>query len=116
MEARPHAARVRRCRSYAAWAAYRAGTLAELAAVTADDRSWLRVYFGRLRGPGAREVWPGPRALEVRIDPQVLPRLEPPPPRRLPAVPGLFGEYLASKGIDESRAYLFKAVLLGVTT
>jgi len=97
------------------------GTLAELAAVNADDRAWLRVYIRETPRAGLREEVLAllPRALEVRIDPQVLPRLEPTTAatRAGRSPRELFGEYLATKGVDDgSVADLFNRLYEEVTS
>ncbi len=103
------------------------GTLAELAAIaelaatepaandtrTDLDRAWLRVYVRERPRAGLREDVQAllPRALEVRLDPQMLP--EPAPAARPVAQTGhsprdLFADYLAAKGIaDPAVAALF---------
>ena len=105
------------------------GTLAELAAVAdgkhgtaagPDDLAWLRVYVRETPRAGLREEVQAllPRALEVRIDPQMLPRLEPTTATRTGHSPReLFGEYLAAKGIDdEAVSELFNSLYEEVTT
>jgi DNA repair protein SbcD/Mre11 len=107
------------------------GTLAELAAIgdgkhgTAladgtDDRGWLRVYVRETPRAGLREEVLAllPRALEVRVDPQLLPRLEPTTTSRTGQSPReLFGEYLSAKGIDDDAvADLFNRLYEEVTT
>ena len=80
------------------------GTLAELSAVKPDERAWLRVYVRETPRAGLREEVQAllPRALEVRIDPQLLPRLEPTTTTRTGHSPReLFGEYLTAKGVDD---------------
>jgi DNA repair protein SbcD/Mre11 len=87
------------------------GTLAQLTELAAgdgiDDRAWLRVYVQEAPRAGLREdvqaLLPG--ALEVRIDPSVLPALPEPTDRehrtgRSPRE--LFGEYLGAKGIEDT--------------
>ena len=98
------------------------GTLAELAAFAdrTDDRGWLRVYVRETPRAGLREEVLAllPRALEVRIDPQLLPRLEPTTTSRTSHSPReLFGEYLSAKGIDDDAvADLFNRLYEEVTT
>jgi exonuclease SbcD len=98
------------------------GTLSELAAVAerADDRGWLRVYVRETPRAGLREEVQEllPRALEVRIDPQLLPRLETTTTTRTGRSPReLFGEYLSAKGIDDDAvAELFNRLYEEVTT
>jgi exonuclease SbcD len=98
------------------------GTLTELAALaelaandagTDLDRAWLRVYVRERARAGLREDVQAllPRALEVRLDPQLVP--EPAPTARPVAQAGhsprdLFADYLAAKGIaDDPVAALF---------
>jgi exonuclease SbcD len=98
------------------------GTLAELATVAerTDDRGWLRVYVRETPRAGLREEVQAllPRALEVRIDPQLLPRLEPTATSRTGQSPReLFGEYLSAKGIDDiAVAEMFNRLYEEVTT
>jgi DNA repair protein SbcD/Mre11 len=90
------------------------GTLAELSKLDAGD-AWLRVYVAESPRAGLREEVQSllPRALEVRIDPRVLPD---PVGSRSSAggttsgrTPGeLFADYLTSKGhADEATLALF---------
>jgi exonuclease SbcD len=98
------------------------GTLAELATIAEQaandtrtdlDRAWLRVYVRERPRAGLREDVQAllPRALEVRLDPQLVP--EPAPTARPVAQAGhsprdLFADYLGAKGIaDEAVAALF---------
>jgi DNA repair protein SbcD/Mre11 len=82
------------------------GTLAELSTMDAGD-AWLRVYVREKPRAGLREAVQEvlPRALEVRIDPQVLAEAiddGPARPSRSGRPPGeLFGDYLASRGHDD---------------
>jgi exonuclease SbcD len=96
------------------------GTLAELADVAVDERSWLRVYVRETPRAGLREEVQAllPRVLEVRIDPQMLPRLEATTATRTGGSPReLFGEYLTAKGIDDDAvADLFNRLYEEVTT
>jgi exonuclease SbcD len=102
------------------------GSLPELAAARVDPAAWLRVYVREKPRAGLKEEVQAllPRALEVRIDPQVLPELDPGAPRtaRAGRSPGeLFGEYLAAKGVgDDAVGALFNRihddVLGGVAT
>jgi exonuclease SbcD len=96
------------------------GTLAQLAALPTDDRAWLRVYVQEAPRAGLREDVQAllPRALEVRIDPRVLPTLAPAAVTRAGRSPReLFSEYLAAKGIgDEAVADLFNRLYEEVTT
>ena len=89
------------------------GTLAELSTLDTGD-AWLRVYVSEAPRAGLREEVQTllPRALEVRIDPRLLPD---------PAVAGragaaragrsageLFADYLAQRGhVDEATVSLF---------
>jgi exonuclease SbcD len=91
------------------------GTLAELSKVDTGD-AWLRVYVAEPPRAGLREEVQSllPRALEVRIDPRVLPD---PGTSRATASGGtssgrspgeLFADYLGSKGhADEATLALF---------
>ncbi|MEQ4305714.1 exonuclease SbcCD subunit D [Plantactinospora sp. B6F1] len=87
------------------------GTLAELAKV--DDRTaWLRVYVREAPRAGLREEVQEllPRALEVRIDPEMLPAAGATrAARRAGRSPReLFGDYLASRGqADDGVRELF---------
>jgi DNA repair protein SbcD/Mre11 len=93
------------------------GTLAELTAVAADHErvagAWLRVYVRERPRAGLREEVQGllPRALEVRIDPEMLPSATPrtaPVARVGRSAPELFAEYLDAKGVaDPAVADLF---------
>jgi exonuclease SbcD len=93
------------------------GTLAELTAVAADHErlagAWLRVYVRERPRAGLREEVQGllPRALEVRIDPEILPSATPrtaPVARVGRSAPELFAEYLDAKGVaDPAVADLF---------
>jgi exonuclease SbcD len=101
------------------------GTLAELAEVSVDEAAWLRVYVREKPRAGLREEVQAllPRALEVRIDPLVLPDLDANTIRtttrtgRSPEE--LFDEYLTARGVaDEAVGKLFhrlhEDVLAGV--
>jgi exonuclease SbcD len=102
------------------------GSLPELTAAQVDPAAWLRVYVREKPRAGLKEEVQAllPRALEVRIDPQVLPELDPGTPRtaRAGRSPGeLFGEYLTAKGVgDDAVGALFNRihddVLGGVAT
>ncbi|HEX6870803.1 MAG TPA: exonuclease SbcCD subunit D, partial [Micromonosporaceae bacterium] len=89
------------------------GTLPELAELAVDESAWLRVYVREKPRAGLKEEVQTllPRALEVRIDPVVLPELDAAAPRvstagRSPRE--LFAEYLSAKGIaDEAVGALF---------
>ena len=101
------------------------GTLADLAGLSAalsvDETAWLRVYVRERPRAGLKEEVQAllPRAIEVRIDPQTLPDLEPATARPTQAgrSPGeLFGEYLSAKGVaDPAVAELFARLLEEVT-
>jgi exonuclease SbcD len=91
------------------------GTLAQLSKLDTGD-AWLRVYVAEPPRAGLREEVQSmlPRALEVRIDPSVLP--DPRTPRSMATggtssgrSPGaLFADYLDSKGhADEATLALF---------
>jgi exonuclease SbcD len=82
------------------------GTLAELAQVAPDDQAWLRVVVRERPRSGLREDVQAllPRALEVRIDPTMLPDLDPsrPPTANTGRSPReLFADYLAATGISD---------------
>ncbi|MEN3306584.1 MAG: repair protein SbcD/Mre11 [Micromonosporaceae bacterium] len=82
------------------------GTLAELSTVDTGG-SWLRVFVRERPRSGLREAVQEllPRALEVRIDPQVLAEAAaggPTRQERSGRAPGeLFGDYLASRGHED---------------
>jgi DNA repair protein SbcD/Mre11 len=88
------------------------GTLAELSTLDTGD-AWLRVYVAEAPRAGLREEVQDllPRALEVRIDPRMLPEAGLAGPRvartgRSPQE--LFTDYLAQKGhADEATVALF---------
>ena len=87
------------------------GTLAELSTLDAGE-AWLRVYVTEPPRAGLREEVQEllPRALEVRIDPAVLPDgTTRPSIARAGRTPGeLFGEYLTARGhTDEATLALF---------
>jgi DNA repair protein SbcD/Mre11 len=96
------------------------GTLAELAG-SVDEAVWLRVYVRERPRAGLKEEVQAllPRAIEVRIDPQTPPDLEPATarPTQVGRSPGeLFGEYLSAKGVaDPAVAELFARLLEEVT-
>jgi exonuclease SbcD len=79
------------------------GTLTELAGV-ADDGAWLRVYVRERPRAGLRETVQEmlPRALEVRIDPEILADIDPGAARatrQAGRAPGeMFADYLATQG------------------
>lgn len=84
------------------------GTLAELTAEAEGmpDSGWLRVYVRERPRAGLREEVQEllPRALEVRIDPEMLTADEPGEtrPRRADRSPGeLFADYLTERGHDD---------------
>lgn len=89
------------------------GTLAQLAELDTTDATWLRVYVSETPRAGLKEAVQDllPRALEVRIDPQLLPRLDPANramTRTTRSPRDLFAEYLTTKGsTDEPVAALF---------
>jgi DNA repair protein SbcD/Mre11 len=88
------------------------GTLAHLSTLDTGD-AWLRVYVAEAPRAGLREEVQDllPRALEVRIDPRMLPESGAAGPRvqRAGRSPGeLFADYLAQKGhADEATVALF---------
>jgi DNA repair protein SbcD/Mre11 len=90
------------------------GSLDELSAATVDPAAWLRVYVREKPRAGLKEDVQAllPRALEVRIDAEVLPGLDPATPSapRTGRSPNeLFGEYLTAKGVaDEAVGALFQ--------
>ncbi len=93
-----------------------AGTLDELAAI-ADDGAWLRVYVRERPRAGLRETVQEmlPRALEVRIDPEILAEVDPSktrakrPTERTPAE--MFADYLSAQGhADPDVAALFDTI------
>ena len=94
------------------------GTLAELAEIEPPE-GWLRVYVREQPRAGLREEVQEllPRALEVRIDPEMVPA--PGSGTRPPSGPGgrrgeLFGDYLDSRGhADEGVRELFDELLRG---
>lgn len=89
------------------------GSLAELAELAVDETAWLRVIVRERPRAGLREEVQAllPRALEVRIDPGLLPALD----RAIPAAGRagrapreLFAEYLAARGVaDDAVTGLF---------
>lgn len=89
------------------------GTLAELAALSLPETCWLRVYVREQPRAGLKDEVQAllPRALEVRIDPAVLPQIDPATRRvsstgRSPRE--LFREYLDAKGVaDDAVVELF---------
>ncbi len=98
------------------------GTLAELASVPVDESAWLRVYVKEKTRAGLKEDVQAllPRALEVRIDPGLLPDLDP-TARRVSNVGRspreLFAEYLEAKGVaDTEVGELFGRMLEEVGT
>jgi len=88
------------------------GTLAELAALE-PGQAWLRVYVREAPRAGLREEVQEllPRALEVRIDPAMLPETAAGRPRAVRAGRSsaeLFAEYLTGRGhADEATLALF---------
>jgi exonuclease SbcD len=95
------------------------GTLAELAELAESD-AWLRVYVREAPRAGLREEVQEllPRALEVRIDPELLPAREPTAaaPRAGRSPRELFADYLASRGHvdDDGVLELFNELLAEV--
>jgi exonuclease SbcD len=92
------------------------GTLDELATIT-DDGAWLRVYVKERPRAGLRETVQEmlPRALEVRIDPEMLAEIDPAksrarrPTERTPAE--MFADYLVAQGhVDPDVATLFDTI------
>jgi exonuclease SbcD len=92
------------------------GTLADLANVL-DDGAWLRVFVKERPRAGLREAVQEmlPRALEVRIDPEMLAEVDPArnrakrPAERSPAE--MFADYLAAQGhADPDVAALFETL------
>ena len=89
------------------------GTLAQLAEHTVDERAWLRVVVREAPRAGLREQVQEllPRALEIRIDPDLLPRAE--QRDRAASRAGrspreLFGDYLDGRGYaDDGVRELF---------
>jgi exonuclease SbcD len=88
------------------------GTLAELSKIDGDQPGWLRVYVREAPRAGLREEVQAllPRALEVRIDPEMLPttaaRARAERAGRSPR--DLFADYLESRGhADEGVQELF---------
>jgi exonuclease SbcD len=93
------------------------GTLDELAALETGE-AWLRVYVRESPRAGLRERVQEllPRALEVRIDPELLPEIgsgdrAPARAGRTPAE--LFAEYLESRGHADARVQALFEELLG---
>lgn len=96
------------------------GTLAELAELAESD-AWLRVYVREAPRAGLREEVQEllPRALEVRIDPELLPAQDPSAratPRAGRSPRELFADYLASRGHadDDGVRELFNELLAEV--
>jgi exonuclease SbcD len=92
------------------------GTLADLASVP-DDGAWLRVFVKERPRAGLREAVQEmlPRALEVRIDPEMLAEVDPAknrakrPAERSPAE--MFADYLTAQGhADPDVAALFETL------
>lgn len=91
------------------------GTLAELTALaeTIDDDPWLRIYVAEPPRAGLREQVQElfPRALEIRVDPSVVPDAATRAARRSHAgrsAPELFADYLTHRGhVDDATADLF---------
>jgi exonuclease SbcD len=96
------------------------GSLAELSTLDTGE-AWLRVYVSEPPRAGLREEVQDllPRALEVRIDPELLPATTgKAPAQRTGRSPGeLFSEYLGRRGhVDEATVALFHRLLEEVTT
>jgi exonuclease SbcD len=97
------------------------GTLEELAAIEPGD-AWLRVYVREQPRAGLREAVQDllPRALEVRIDPELLPATD--AQRRAATRAGrspaeLFSEYLDARGHADDRVQaLFEELYEEVST
>jgi exonuclease SbcD len=82
------------------------GSLADLAALRVDPAAWLRVYVREAPRAGLKEAVQEllPRALEVRIDPEVTKPAATPAPAMGSSArsPGeLFAEYLAVRGVQD---------------
>ncbi|GAB3517201.1 exonuclease SbcCD subunit D [Phytohabitans suffuscus] len=97
------------------------GTLAELSTVDGDQPGWLRVYVREAPRAGLREEVQAllPRALEVRIDPDMLPRTAASArAERAGRSPrDLFSDYLESRGhADEGVQELFDTLYEEVST
>jgi exonuclease SbcD len=93
------------------------GTLSELGALAVDETAWLRVFVKERPRAGLREAVQEmlPRALEVRIDPEMLADVDPArsrakrPAERSPAE--MFADYLTSQGhADPDVAALFDSL------
>jgi DNA repair protein SbcD/Mre11 len=97
------------------------GTLEQLSTLDTGD-AWLRVFVAEAPRAGLREEVQDllPRALEVRIDPRLLPDADAakPPVQRSGRSPGeLFADYLAQKGhADEATVALFHRLHEEVTS
>jgi exonuclease SbcD len=89
------------------------GTLDQLTALAASD-AWLRVYVREAPRAGLREEVQAllPRALEVRIDPDMVPAVGARAAQRAGRSPReLFGDYLDSRGqADDGVRELFDAL------
>jgi exonuclease SbcD len=89
------------------------GTLAELEQLSDADAAWLRVFVREAPRAGLREEVQAllPTALEVRIDPSMLPETATDRPARTRAgrsPTDLFAEYLGTRGhADEATLALF---------
>ncbi|GAA1833126.1 exonuclease SbcCD subunit D [Luedemannella flava] len=98
------------------------GTVDELRTMTVPEDAWLRVYVREAPRAGLREDVQQllPRALEVRIDPTVLPELD--PSHKVETRAGrsprdLFADYLTAKGIaDPAVGDLFNRLYDEVST
>jgi exonuclease SbcD len=98
------------------------GSLAELAALAVDETAWLRVYVREKPRAGLKEDVRAllPRALEVRVDPALLPELTSTSHGQTRAGGSpreLFAEYLTAKaGGDEAVGALFNRLYDEVMT
>jgi DNA repair protein SbcD/Mre11 len=98
------------------------GTLAELAALHVDETAWLRVYVRQAPRAGLKEQVQEllPRALEVRIDAQLLADQSTQVTRASTvgrSAGELFGEYLTATGVaDDAVRELFHRLYEEVST
>ena len=96
------------------------GTLAELSMVDGEQAGWLRVYVREAPRAGLREEVQAllPKAIEVRIDPEMLPNAAPARAERAGRSPrDLFADYLESRGhADEGVQELFDTLYEEVST
>ncbi|GHJ49566.1 nuclease SbcCD subunit D [Catellatospora sp. TT07R-123] len=99
------------------------GTLADLAVMAEqlDDEPWLRVYVAEPPRAGLREQVQElfPRALEIRVDPSMLPDAaarNARPRHTGRSAPELFGDYLKHRGhADEATRSLFERLYTEVS-